>query len=70
MDVMIPWRVVTLKIVIDALAFEKVEELYVSTRGGHHKDIIELLWIFSAHFFGEKQAYFSMPAFAGESGLF
>lgn len=34
MDVMIPWRVVTLKIVIDALAFEKVGEIiYVSTRG-------------------------------------
>ena len=51
MDVMTPWRVVTLKIIIDALAFEKVEELYVSTRGEHHKDIIELLWIFSARFF-------------------
>ena len=28
MDVMTPWRVVTLKIIIDALAFEKVEEVY------------------------------------------
>ena len=48
---MTPWRVVTLKIVIDALAFEKVEELYVSTRGGNNKAVINLLWIFSARFF-------------------
>ena len=52
MDVMIPWRVVTLKIIIDALAFEKVGEIiYVSTRGENNKAVINLLWIFSARFF-------------------
>ena len=68
---MIPWRVVTLKIIIDVLAFEKVGEIiYVSTRGGNNKAVINLLWIFSARFFQKKQAYFGMPAFGGESELF
>ena len=70
MDVMTPWRVVTLKIIIDVLAFEKSKNIYMSTRGGHIKAVIELLWVISARFFQKKQAYFGMPAFGGESELF